>query len=1370
MLRLAISLLSTGLILWGAFERTPQELLDKAKASKLEPERGAVVLEESTRIEFDAQGRTQRRVHLIYYIRNADGVESNDSLSVSYTPWYQSKPLVKARVIDAAGKVHPLDPTTLNDAPALEYDTDIYSDRRVLSAPLPAIAAGVVVEYEYVVEDKQQFFAAGTSHFVGLSNSAPSHRITLEVTAPVGLPLLTKSALLPEGALVVSEAKGMRTWKVVLDPAPKTRRILPLLPSNVATNPFFGVTTGKSWQSVATAYQKVVEEQVANADLASLGPLLPPETAREKVIDTWVRRIHEKVRYVGIELGDGSLVPRKPGETLKRQYGDCKDKAALLVAALRAQGIRAHVALLQAGSGTDVERELPGLGEFNHAIAYVPGEKPLWIDVTAENFRVGALPEGDQGRLALVADAGTTELLKIPVAAMDDNWLRYTRQVTMQDGKPARFSEVIESGGANEAELRAVFAGEVTKGTKDALASYAKGTLLTKEQEVVAMPAKHDFSKPYEFRWKSDAAGRFVVERAGGVVVILPSPLVTDLPQWFQDKPEKDEKADEATREWQKRNEDRKEPFVLPRAYRAEYVYEVKLPPHFKLKTMPRGGTQTWGPAKYTRQFRNREDGVFEAKVRFEIPKTELTVAEATALRDGVVGMLGEKPIVVEILHQSEELLALGESRKALDELRAAVKEDPKAAMQRFRMARAYLQVGLGNLARKAVMEGVELEPKSASSWHEAAFVFQHDGFGRHFGRGWDRAKTIEYLKKSLELEESAVVRADLAITYEHDESGERYGSRKALDEAIAVYEALGPKLATSGVEQNYTICLMLANRWEDMEQAAQKLANKGLGRLFTLLARGAIDGAGPTILAVQNEVRDPNQRMQTLASISASYVQARQYALGAEFLKPILRMSSSPALQKRVEMLSAALRAEETKAKTDTPEAAYRSLMQHVFSGKFEPASLRPLMYDKKNFDREMSQDAQRMRQLDDEISTMLDSVMAQTKGMGVTRAVMRDLILAGVKFESSGDDQNGFRVTAKLEGGEDDSVYVMKEGDAYLVGAADDDLSSFRSIVLKMLADGKLKAAQTWIDWVAEDIKPTEAGDELSTPPIRYLWSGINQESRHAEAAKVAVHTLKSDFAEDNRESAKVLEQALLKAKIGRDKAHLLYAITLQLKAAGDSAPMLAAARRLVAAAPKSGVAFSLLQEALRASGQLAEAETLANARLKATAKTFTSNVEMEDEKALLALMQIELARKNYKAAATYGDRLAKQRNHNEEIKTKALWVRTLAGLTENAPFEMAEPEDKARITKESADVLLARAFSLLKAGNPGMAQGRLQRYIDASVYPQTRPAFVQVWAEMARAMGEVEEATRIAATAETPRRGVTNLLDELAISAKQ
>src|SRR5206468_7913223 len=48
--------------------------------------------------------------------------------------------------------------------------------------------------------------------------------------------------------------------------------------------------------------------------------------------------VRDAVRYLDIEVGTGAFQPRAAADTLTNLYGDCKDKATLLVAILASQG------------------------------------------------------------------------------------------------------------------------------------------------------------------------------------------------------------------------------------------------------------------------------------------------------------------------------------------------------------------------------------------------------------------------------------------------------------------------------------------------------------------------------------------------------------------------------------------------------------------------------------------------------------------------------------------------------------------------------------------------------------------------------------------------------------------------------------------------------------------------------------------------------------------------------------------------------------------------------------------------------------------------------------------------------------------------
>jgi hypothetical protein len=167
--------------------------------------------------------------------------------------------------------------------------------------------------------------------------------------------------------------------------------------------------------------------------------------------------LHRNVRYTGVEFGESSLIPQFPSETLKRGYGDCKDKAALLVTMLRSAGIPASLALLNTGPGRELNTNQPGMGMFDHAIVYVPAsgaDSDLWIDATAQYSQAGMLPWMDYGRWALIVDEKTESLKKVPDITSAENVHRETREVTLAEYGIATFAETDDEIGPDEADYR----------------------------------------------------------------------------------------------------------------------------------------------------------------------------------------------------------------------------------------------------------------------------------------------------------------------------------------------------------------------------------------------------------------------------------------------------------------------------------------------------------------------------------------------------------------------------------------------------------------------------------------------------------------------------------------------------------------------------------------------------------------------------------------------------------------------------------------------------------------------------------------------------------------------------------------------------
>src|SRR3954468_14689353 len=411
------------------FSADPQALLAAAKKIEAKDQNVVYLLDEQT-IFFEPNGRTKTVSRIIEYVVTADGVDSAGTASAWWAPWYDEKPTIAARVITKDGAVHTLDPKAITEATA-EQEQDIFSDQRVLRAPLPTVAEGAIVERVVTLEGRSPIAGGGKYGLFLFGATVPfeRQRLVLDADASIAPRIVNKSGFEPR----ISEQNGRKRTVFETGHTDAFDDEEGNIPSDELTVPYVAYASGSSWHDIAAGYSAIVDKQIAaDGDLKSVvADAVGSTTDRAEIIARLLDVIDKNVRYAGVEVGDGSIVPRPPKSVLQKKYGDCKDKATLLVAMLRAAGLSAHVALLNAGVGFDGIASLPGVDHFNHAIAVVDGEQPIWIDPTDEFARPGQLPAEDQGRMALIAADATTTLTRTPEAPSSATRYIETRTYTL---------------------------------------------------------------------------------------------------------------------------------------------------------------------------------------------------------------------------------------------------------------------------------------------------------------------------------------------------------------------------------------------------------------------------------------------------------------------------------------------------------------------------------------------------------------------------------------------------------------------------------------------------------------------------------------------------------------------------------------------------------------------------------------------------------------------------------------------------------------------------------------------------------------------------------------------------------------------------
>lgn len=206
------------------------------------------------------------------------------------------------------------------------------------------------------------------------------------------------------------------------------------LPAEAIISGYVDMTTLPDWQSLVDMMKPYYAPATEfPADFAQrLGSIEREHAApRDRMIQA-LRLVQDEIRYVSLAMGTGSYVPRRPDVVIQSGFGDCKDKALLLVSILKRLGIDAQVALANTGAGFALPMRVPSITAFDHVIvrAVVDG-RTYWLDPT--NYLQGGtadtLVPPDFGYALPMVDAGAglekihQPLLANPTASVAEHFI-----------------------------------------------------------------------------------------------------------------------------------------------------------------------------------------------------------------------------------------------------------------------------------------------------------------------------------------------------------------------------------------------------------------------------------------------------------------------------------------------------------------------------------------------------------------------------------------------------------------------------------------------------------------------------------------------------------------------------------------------------------------------------------------------------------------------------------------------------------------------------------------------------------------------------------------------------------------------------------
>lgn len=708
-----------------------------AAASKGDADRLPVgSVRSTTKLSFEEGGKLTRTVEERYVILSASPEGYFGQWSVEYDPLQQDPPELEATVTLPDGSVRHLDKATIVEGPASSGGPDNLSDRRRLVAPLPGLIPGSVVERRSVSVVSRPVVDFGQSHFVAWAYSLPLEEASIVVDHPVGLHL----AIHPVGMDTVPtreeiDGRIRHSWRGSDIPAWLAYRHAPPEARDV---PGVHVSTARSWQDVARGYHRLITSKIEPGAVASVaGEIRKDAKEPGEVLAAALGWMHHHLRYTGLDLSNAGIVPNGAADTLQRGYGDCKDLAALLVSLLQASGIEARIALVSASSWSDAPADIPGIGRFDHAIVYVPGPRPIWVDPTLRGMPPGALSDYTVDKIALVIDPATTAPIRTPLGRAEDNRVIVHTEITLPEYGPGQVRlERIHTGTAMSWHREWAF--ERTGGAVPAKIADEVQRMFGSDQfeysHTDPLDARVPFRQIFEIR-DSERADSW----DGGAAAPLGFAAIRNLLPWYlvEDLDNEDEEPDVS------------DLFVGAPAS-VELVTKIRVPPQFVPTADDLHLEDDVGGIRWSLRIAEIPDGV-EARLDFRIDKRNIAAADLPAARRSLRKLLSSSG-QVRFQNRIFQHVGAGQIVLAESELRRLEGESKSPWLEAIR-ARVALAAGLGLEARRIAKEAARVAPDSPPILRTLALILAHDPLGRLRQPGMAREEAIRTFSRVLELE-----------------------------------------------------------------------------------------------------------------------------------------------------------------------------------------------------------------------------------------------------------------------------------------------------------------------------------------------------------------------------------------------------------------------------------------------------------------------------------------------------------------------------------------------------------------------------------------------------------------------------------------
>jgi transglutaminase-like putative cysteine protease len=260
--------------------------------------------------------------------------------------------------------------------------------------------------------------------------------------------------------------------------------------------------------------------------------------------------MQREIRYVGIEIGIGGLQPHSAADVFRYRYGDCKDKATLLIAMLNALGVRASWVLVDTNRGF-IDPVLPSI-QGNHAIAAIEmpagySDPDLRAVVTARNGRrylifdptdtytpIGLLRSELQGSYGILVAGNDSQVIQLPMLTPDADTLERTASFALNADGTLQGTVTETRSGEAASGYRRLYTEESEKEQHEAMERRLQADLTRFTVDSSSARNAREMSKSVVLQYSFTANG--YAEPSGDLLLLRPR-VLGRLARPYNDKP-----------------------------------------------------------------------------------------------------------------------------------------------------------------------------------------------------------------------------------------------------------------------------------------------------------------------------------------------------------------------------------------------------------------------------------------------------------------------------------------------------------------------------------------------------------------------------------------------------------------------------------------------------------------------------------------------------------------------------------------------------------------------------------------------------------------------------------------------------------------